>query len=1044
MRRSIIAIYIVLVPVLSGRALAEQPETVRLGEHTFTLPSGFTIERVAASPLVDRPITAAFDEQGRLYVADSSGSNDKVEKQLAEKPHRVVRLEDRDNDGTFDQSTVFADRLMLPEGTMWHDGSLYVAAPPSIWKLTDTNDDGVADERVEWFNGKTLTGCANDLHGPYLGRDGWIYWCKGAFAEQTYPRPGKPPLVTRASHIFRARPDGSDVESVMTGGMDNPVDVVFTPGGERILSCTFLQHPAGGNRDGLIHALYGGVYGKVHDVIESHPRTGPDVLPPLTHLGPAAPCGLAWYESAGFGSAYENSLFTALFNLQKVTHHRLIAEGASLRTEDVDFLVSDNRDFHPTDVLEDADGSLLVVDTGGWYKLCCPTSQLVKPDVLGAIYRVRRKDMPRSEDPRGMQIDWKGARAETLTELLADPRHAVRERAMAQLASFGISAIGPLRSLIALHDSPRVRRNAVWTLARIDHADARQAVRAALSDVDDTVQQAALHTVSLWRNREAKSQVEKLLNSESPATRRAAAEAIGRIGDSGSVAALLRAIEDLDASKHADWALEHSLTFALIEIAADSETQKALTSKSPAARKAAMVALDQVQSDLLTPQVVADELLATNNPLRSPAQWILRRHTDWGDVLTPMFARQLASDQLTQQERSSLEQQLAELASAPRIITLLGERAASSEASVEERLSALRAMELARLPQVPLIWLEAVHRLLKSDNPKLVQKASQLVTQLALSQEQLATLEASLKILADDETQPLQVRLSYFAKIPKATIDDRTFMVLFEAILQSPDAHERSLLLQAFRSAKLNRSQVEQLLGSIERADTTLTPADSEGVLQIAAGYADASLGAQLLVSLGRSPHCRGMASETIGRTLKPFGDTVVKRAEELLKQARLDNNEQAKELDKHLDSLPQGDIRRGQAVFNGSKANCASCHSIGYLCGKLGPDLTKIGAIRNQRDLMEAILFPSASFVRSYEPYMVLTTKGESVSGLLRKNAADEVVLAKDAKTEIRIPRADIEELQSGRVSIMPDGIVRQLTDQELADLLAFLQACR
>ncbi len=57
--------------------------------------------------------------------------------------------------------------MMFPEGTMWHDGSLYVAAPPSIWKLTDTDGDGVADERAEWFQGKTLTGCANDLHGPY-------------------------------------------------------------------------------------------------------------------------------------------------------------------------------------------------------------------------------------------------------------------------------------------------------------------------------------------------------------------------------------------------------------------------------------------------------------------------------------------------------------------------------------------------------------------------------------------------------------------------------------------------------------------------------------------------------------------------------------------------------------------------------------------------------------------------------------------------------------------------------------------------------------
>src|SRR5688572_23260489 len=145
----------------------------------LTVPDGFEVVLVAGPPLVERPIVADFDEEGRLYVADSSGSNDKVDVQLADRPHRIVRLEDTDRDGRFDKSTVFADRMMLPEGTMWLDGSLYVAAPPSIWKLTDTNGDGVADQREEWFQGKTLTGCANDLHGPYLGLDGWIYWTKG-------------------------------------------------------------------------------------------------------------------------------------------------------------------------------------------------------------------------------------------------------------------------------------------------------------------------------------------------------------------------------------------------------------------------------------------------------------------------------------------------------------------------------------------------------------------------------------------------------------------------------------------------------------------------------------------------------------------------------------------------------------------------------------------------------------------------------------------------------------------------------------------------
>ena len=288
--------------------------------------------------------------------------------------------------------------MMFPEGAMWFDGSLYVAAPPSIWKLTDTDGDGVADRREEWFQGKTLTHCANDLHGPYFGPDGWIYWTKGAFAEQTYERPGRTPFVTRAAHIFRRRPGDAAIEPVMTGGMDNPVDVAFTSAGERILTATFLEHPQLGRRDALIHAIYGGLYGKPHAVIDGHKRTG-DLMPALTHFGPAAPAGLTRYASRVFGDEYRDNFFAALFNLQKVTRHALEPSGATFKSHDSDFVVSSSRDFHPTDVLEDADGSLLVIDTGAWYKLCCPTSQLAAPEVLGAIYRVRRQGAPRMADP---------------------------------------------------------------------------------------------------------------------------------------------------------------------------------------------------------------------------------------------------------------------------------------------------------------------------------------------------------------------------------------------------------------------------------------------------------------------------------------------------------------------------------------------------------------------------------------------------------------------------------------------------------------------
>src|SRR5207302_9734045 len=119
-----------------------------------------------------------------------------------------------------------------------------------------------------------------------------------------------------------------------------------------------------------------------------------DLLPVTTHLGPAAACALTRYASRVFGDDFQDNLFATLFNLHKVTRHVLEPDGATFSTRDSDFMVSDNMDFHPTDVLEDADGSLLVIDTGGWYKICCTTSQLWKPDVSGAIYRVRRKGAP--------------------------------------------------------------------------------------------------------------------------------------------------------------------------------------------------------------------------------------------------------------------------------------------------------------------------------------------------------------------------------------------------------------------------------------------------------------------------------------------------------------------------------------------------------------------------------------------------------------------------------------------------------------------------
>ncbi len=112
------------------------------------VPDGFIVEEVANPRLAPRPVSAGFDDQGRLYVTDSSGSNPPPA-ELKNPNHLLLRLEDTDGYGQFDRSVVFADKVMFPQGCLWHGGSVYVAGPPSMWKFTDTDGAGGADRREE-------------------------------------------------------------------------------------------------------------------------------------------------------------------------------------------------------------------------------------------------------------------------------------------------------------------------------------------------------------------------------------------------------------------------------------------------------------------------------------------------------------------------------------------------------------------------------------------------------------------------------------------------------------------------------------------------------------------------------------------------------------------------------------------------------------------------------------------------------------------------------------------------------------------------------
>lgn len=723
-------------------------ESVRIPPHQFALQDGYTLELAVPSTFVPRPIHMAFDDEGVLYVTDSSGNTDKAPVQLTDPKHRVLRVIDRDGDGIFDESTVFAEELPFPEGILIHDEAVYVSAPPRIWKLRDTDGDLIADEKTSWFDGGSIDGCGNDLHGPYLGPDGFFYWTKGGFQFQTHLLSNGKKHRSSAAHIYRARPDGGKLEVVISGGMNNPVGLAFSESGERFLSGTFFDLSEPGKRDGILHAVYGGVYGRENErVLAPQPRTG-DLLPAMTHMGPAAPSGIIMARSETHG--LKGDLLCADFNLRRISRHRLIEEGSSYRCETSVLLESDQTDFHPTDVIEDADGSLLVADTGSWYMICCPTSKVAKPHVLGGIYRLRKVGAPMINDPRGLEQEWENPKV----DLLADERPAVVNRAIEALAEERY--LGQL-----LRAEPQLP--ALWSIHRIPGEAARKAIRDFLTDEDLEVRTAALHSVALWRDPAAAGRLMELLQEGTPRERRLAVMGLGRIRETRAVEPLLKL-----GSSDADPFLKHAAIYALYELGEDAS----MPDTHPIAKTVAK--MHEVEKN--------------------------------GAPVHPMPEIQLA-DEIKLDAKASAQQ--------------------------ETRLAELTAL-------------------------------------------------------------------------------------------------------------------------------------------------------------------------------------------------------------------LPKGDAGRGKAIFNNARSLCLTCHVMGDQGVEFGPDLTKIGAIRSQRDLLEAIVYPSASIARYYEMVIVKKRKRGETVGLIRKETTDHLVLAAAPRMDQPVPIRDIQEAQYSNVSLMPQVFDGLLTPEEIADLVAFLSEAR
>jgi putative membrane-bound dehydrogenase-like protein len=262
--------------------------------------------------------------------------------------------------------------------------------------LKDTDDDGRADQRATLLTGFGHSDNGS-LHGLTFGPDGWLYFTMGNPDSYDLTGPDGSHAKSRTGALIRCRPDGTRVETVALG-FENLVEVTWLADGSMIGTDNWFFLPERGVRDALVQLLEGGQY-PLHAIQRGDaPINFNTLLPPIAKYPAVAKSGLMRYTGDAFPPTMRDNLFSAEHNTRKIVRHVLTPKEASYAVQDFDFVTTDDPNVHFSDVLQDADGSLLLIDTGSWYVHHCPTGRIVHSPARGGIYRVRYTDASRQSE----------------------------------------------------------------------------------------------------------------------------------------------------------------------------------------------------------------------------------------------------------------------------------------------------------------------------------------------------------------------------------------------------------------------------------------------------------------------------------------------------------------------------------------------------------------------------------------------------------------------------------------------------------------------
>jgi len=312
---------------------------------SLMLSDDLEVNLFISDPDIDKPIQMAWDEKGRLWLATSNSYPQPVPGQEAN--DKIFVVEDLDQDGTADRSTVFKDGLLTPTGIEFGDGGVYVANSTEMIHLSDTDGDRKADIQREVLRGFGADDTHHILHTFNWGPDGKFYMNQSVYIYSHVETPWGVERL-RGGGIWRYDTEQQKLE-VMARGMWNAWGFVFDKDGQ-----SFATDGAGG--DGILPIYPGVAY---------VPAVGVDRT--MKGLNPDSPkyAGLEIISGDHFPTDWDGDLITNDFRANKIVRYHIEEDSSGYKSTEQEAVVwSDHIAFRPVAISQGPDGALYVAD---WY-----------------------------------------------------------------------------------------------------------------------------------------------------------------------------------------------------------------------------------------------------------------------------------------------------------------------------------------------------------------------------------------------------------------------------------------------------------------------------------------------------------------------------------------------------------------------------------------------------------------------------------------------------------------------------------------------------